>query len=363
MNEQNQVAVLLTTHVLTSKRRAGFHWIADSLWRRGWTVYFVTGLSMFDWLKQDYRFEYVRAGEVNRPIEVASNLYSYIWLGLWRPANLRLNLLNQIASMPFELYRWRRLGRLRSIVRRANLVIHESSAEIMLFARLRRINPSARFVYRVSDDLRVLRANPVVLRAEMNAIREFDLVSVATEENYQRFSPFAHCRLHAHGVPAALYDEERNNPYQSGTINAVFSGNNQVDTSFFAFAGKLFPEIRFHVIGPITGLPSLPNIVSYGELPFIETVRFVKFADFGVNPLLTKSFGEGNKMIQYTYCHLPIVSSSLNLTSKPHVFYYEVGNALSIKDAIIRARCFERSAVPAEDVQSWDGLTNALLSD
>lgn len=245
---------------------------------------------------------------------------------------------------------------------RANLIIFESNASIMLMPRLRKLNPKARFVYRVSDDLRTLRANPAVLRAEKRYARLFDLVSVTNQDLYlERFAHLENSRLHYHGVPKHLFDETVENPYPMGSVNLIYVGNVHCDVDFFHRASRLFPDLTFHVIGPVFGLPIRKNIVSYGEIPFLETLPYVKFGDVGLNPRSSGTFGDGNKVWQYTYCRLPIVTSSMNRSQRPHVFYYDVGDDNTIRQAILQTLRFDRARVPAGEVQSWDDLTNALL--
>jgi 2-beta-glucuronyltransferase len=59
--------VLLSSHYLLSKRKAGFHWLAQAFHRGGCEVTFVTMLmSPFSRLSGDYRRKLIGRAEHNR---------------------------------------------------------------------------------------------------------------------------------------------------------------------------------------------------------------------------------------------------------------------------------------------------------
>ena len=73
-------AVLVSSHAWASKRRAGFHWIADALHSSGWQVAFVTvGFSWLSHLKDDHRHREGAHRSANRLIGVAPGAVSYVW--------------------------------------------------------------------------------------------------------------------------------------------------------------------------------------------------------------------------------------------------------------------------------------------
>src|SRR5215470_13217804 len=160
--------VLVTGHYLESKRQAGFHWLADAYWRAGWEVIcFTSAISWLSWLQRNYRMAYPVLREANCLRWVRPGLGSYVWFTPWHPVNLRLRGLNRLVYGLFAQYGILPLGEGEALVQHADLLIFESKPGLLLFERLRRLNPGARYVYRVSDDLRLLRSShPVVLEAE-----------------------------------------------------------------------------------------------------------------------------------------------------------------------------------------------------
>jgi 2-beta-glucuronyltransferase len=83
--------VLVTGHYWHSKRRAGFHWLADAYHRLGWQVLFFTAsVSWLSYLRRDHRTLYGSFWEQrNKLWQVGEDFYSYVWFTPFHPANLR----------------------------------------------------------------------------------------------------------------------------------------------------------------------------------------------------------------------------------------------------------------------------------
>jgi 2-beta-glucuronyltransferase len=249
------------------------------------------------------------------------------------------------------------LGAAEQHVRHADLLIFESKPGLLLFAQCKRLNPQARYVYRVSDDLRLLRSgHPVVLEAEARYAGQFDLVSVPSPALLQRFQHLPQAVLHRHGIRKDLFA-------QAGA-NVVFVGTAYFDDDFLRRASESFPQWGFHIIGPIPHLPRRPNVVAYGEIPFVETVPFIKHADIGLHTLVYKpgaeAFTDSLKVMQYTYCGLPIIAPEYLRSPRPNVLYYALGDTPSIRQALLAARSFDRRKVITDDIRSWDEIAAAL---
>jgi 2-beta-glucuronyltransferase len=360
-------AVLVSVHYWGSKRKAGFHWLADALWRAGWEVTFVTAaISHLSRLRDDHRLAYPVRREARRPVAVRPRLWSYVWFTSWHPANLRHDLLNRLTAPLFRLYGRLGLGPLHDAVRAADLFIFESTPGLLLVERFRRLNPRARFVYRVSDDLRLLKSHPAVLEAERRALPLFDLISVPYAGMTRLFAgAAARVQVHAHGIRKDLFDAPTASPYRNGdTVNAVFAGMPPIDAQFMGTAAALFPDWQFHVLGPIRDLPTRPNLHCYGELPFEQTVPYLRHADIGLHTPTyepgVESRVESLKVIQYTYCRLPIVAPAFLRSARAHVAYYRPGDRDSVRAALATARAYDRARIETDDIVSWDELAATL---
>jgi 2-beta-glucuronyltransferase len=360
--------VLVTGNYLESKRKAGFHWLADAYWRAGWEVIFwTTAISWLSWLQRNYRMAYPVRREAHRLRWVQPGLGSYVWFTFWHPVNLSVYALNQLTSPIFARYGNLPLGEAEAFVCNTDLMIFESKPGLLLYEQCRRLNPRARYVYRVSDDLRGLRSShPVVVQAEEHYAPQFDLISVPSATLLQCIRHLPQAVLHYHGIRKDFFEREYPNPYQHGwESHVVFVGTAYFDYDFLRMASTSFPRWAFHIIGPIPHLPQHANMFAYGELPFVETIPYLKHADIGLSTLQTSqqaiaSFTDSLKIIQYTYCGLPIVVPEPLRSSRPNIFCYVPHDVVSIQEALRAARAFDRRKVVIDDILSWDEIAQEL---
>ncbi len=366
-----RTVVLVTGHYWGSWRRAGFHWLADAFHRLGWRVVFFTStLSWISYMRRDHRTRYPEVWRSrNHLVEVKAGLYSYVWFTPFHPANLRSDLLNRWSAPLFRTYGRLPLGEVESLFREADLLVFESTPGLLLLKRVLMLNPRARYVYRVSDDLRLLRNHPVVLEAEEEALPYFHMVSVPSAHLFERFSsrhPNVH--LHYHGIRKEIFDQPYPNPFaERPGPHLVFVGVSHFDEDFLARASRLFPQASFHIIGPIPQNVRAPNVVYYGELPFSETIPYIVHADVG---LATWSYAPGAeslsdslKIIQYTYAGLPILAPDFLPTERLNVVKYKPGHDESIREAVNKALALDRSRVDRSGILSWEELARALVGE
>lgn len=359
--------VLVTAHYWDSKRKAGFHWIADAFWRKGWEVLFFTeSISWLSWLRGDGRFQYPIFRQANRLRQVRERFATFVWFTPFHPGNLRLGLLNQLSRPLFARYGRLPLGSVEQHIAAADLIIFDSTHGLALVERFRKLNQHARFVYRVSDDIPMMKNHPLLAETEERVVSRFDLVSAPSEQLHRRFLHVRNAALHKHAIRKDLFDVPHPSPYRGEGPFVIYVGWQYFDHDFMARALRLFPGWSFHVFGAIPDLPSAPNLTAYGERPFAETVPYLRHANIG---LQTRAYAPGAecltdslKMHQYTYCRLPIVAPTFLRNERPHVFYYKPGDDASIRQALLDARAFDRSRVPVDSVWSWDDLAAKLAA-
>ena len=362
--------ILVTGHYFQSKRKAGFHWLAEAFWQLGWEVFFMTApISFLSLIRRDYRFEYPILKEARKLIYIRPFLCHYIWLTFWHPANLRHNFLNEISTDLWKKYSELSLGEIQFSIEKADLFIFESNPGLLLFERFKELNPNAKSIYRVSDDLRLLSNHPVVLETEKNIAPHFDLVSTTSPRIFSIFSQKdTNVKIHYHGLQKSLFNQSHKNPYYlKNSPNVIFVGNSFFDYSFLEIASKSFPDWIFHIIGPLLKSVNRENVIFYGELPFEETIPYLKYADIGLqtrsyDPYID-SLSDTLKVIQYTYCRLPIIAPSNLKIRKHHIFYYNYNEEKSIQTALKNAIDYDRSKIENNQIYSWEETVEIMLED
>lgn len=360
--------ILVSGHYYESKRRAGFHWLAYAYWQAGWEVLFITAsISTISRLRGDPRFEYPVLEEQGKVKTVADRLLSYVWYTPWHPADFRVGVVNRIVWPLFARYGNLPVGAAAEVVKGADLIILESTPGLMLFDQFKQLAPSARFVYRVSDDLRLIRNHPVVRTREARVAPRFDLVSSPCSYIHRHFAHLPNAVVHPHGINKSHFDTPAANPYAAGTRNIVFVGNSHFDYDFTDRACRLFPDVQFHIIGPISGLPAHPNLVTYGEIPFADTIPYLQHADVGLQIRAyshgAESLSDSLKVLQYTYCRKPYIAPDFLRTERPNLFCYQPGDDASIQAAVDGALRFDGTGRDWETVRSWDELAAVLAGD
>jgi 2-beta-glucuronyltransferase len=353
--------VLVTNQYYESKNKAGFHFLADAYWKAGWDVLFFTeSISWISWLRHDTRFAYPIRECANRLTQLKERFASYVWFTPFHPVNLRNGWLNRISGPLLKTYRHFPFRDAEPSVRDADLFIFDSDHGLFLFDRFKQLNPRARYVYRVSDDLPTLLHHPIVLEAEERVVPVFDLVSAPSEYIQRRLAPIAPVQLHKHALQQELFEGRCENPYTVAGPHVLFVGRSRFDDDFLRRALKLFPDWSFHLFGTSAGRVESPQVTVYGERPFKELIPYLRHADIGLQTLEyvpgAECFTDSLKMQQYTYCRLPIVAPTFLRSDRPHLFCYKPGDDASIQRALQSASQFDRALVPWREVARWEDL-------
>jgi 2-beta-glucuronyltransferase len=152
-------------------------------------------------------------------------------------------------------------------------------------------------------------------------------------------------------------------------LNAVSVGSMLFDPEFFWMACDLFPEINFHVIGSGAKKGRLPAaVIDHGEMPFHQTLPFIKHATFGIAPYRASNppyylADTSLKLTQFAFFGLPAVCPKFAAGEHPLRFaYLNEGGAPqkdTVKDAIERACAAPHSAI--HTAPSWSEIVEQLL--
>jgi 2-beta-glucuronyltransferase len=251
-------------------------------------------------------------------------------------------------------------------LRRASLLVFDSGEPLAFFEQGKRLNPTARFVFRMSDLPEAHGGSPRAGEGLEQALRESDIVAVPSHAMEERYRHLPNLRMLPHGIDPAAFDGAGLSPYPGGTRNAVYAGMHRLDLEALVTAARMRPCIRFHVFGPHqSDLRALPNVVPLGVRPFAETIPYVAHADIGLHPIPAgpgaDSFSDSLKVIQYSYCRLPIVAPDFLRSTRPNVIPYTPGDEASIAAALDAALAFDRDAFVPGGIRTWDEVVAELL--
>lgn len=367
--------VFLSNQLYTSRRRAGFHELADAFVQGGWQVTFVTtGLSWLSKLRRDRRLLGVAQEDLNRTTVCADGVRSHIFMPLVHPVRTHPKLA-ALEPIAFASYGRRLSPDVEAALARADVVIFESSAALMFFDRVRKIAPAAKTVYRVSDDLRVIPVSDVIRRQEDRIISRFDLISLPSNIMLNgRFSAFPQARYHRHGIPGAIADGVFQDPFPDRARPKMVSvGSTLFDANFIHISAKVRPDLDFHVIGDVGAASrvTLANIIYHGELPFKQAAAYSAFCDVALAAYLPRIGSEylaetSNKIIQYTYFGKKIIAPRhiQQRAGMAHIIPYDPDDEASIAAAYATAFEMDLATQPVQPPPRWtqvrDMITDAL---
>lgn len=372
---------LISYHSWNSKRKAGFHWLATSYATHGYSVVFITAsLSLLSVLYRDHRCKTIT--KKNCLTKISKNLSIFPYFTLFHPENyLKIKILRENKSLSrllsvidllltlfFYNYGKKIPKQLEEAIIESDYCIFECTPGIMLFEEFRRINPDAKMIYRVSDDMGFLNHHPIVIEYEKKIIHNFDLISVPSPYMIQKLSQMDKVKLHPHGIKTDYFGHIYPIPkeYHRFEKNFVFVGCSYFDDYFLTIASSIFSSYGFHIIGPIKAEVYSQNVIYYGELDFSKTVPFIVHADVGLQTLFSESsvqiFSISLKILQYTWCRLPIIVPWDIGKDYPHFFPYD-RDENSIKTAIENALLFDRWTIDRSWIHSWDEIASEIIKD
>ena len=136
---------------------------------------------------------------------------------------------------------------------------------------------------------------------------------------------------------------------------------------FLKISSHEFKNIAFHIIGPIKNEVKHDNIIYYGHMKFHETIPYIKYADVGLvtrkaNAHLVKSLTDTLKVLQYSYCKLPVIAPSIMKSNRLNWFSYDL-NKNSIKNAVHKALEFDRDNFDNSDIYDWSVLAKRIAEN
>ena len=362
-----RVLIVTGHHFADSARKVDLHFMADALRARGDHVDFlICRLSPISRLIRDGRYQEARRRSSNRWVRLGDRLEQFVWVAPFHPINLRLPLLNRLSGPIFARYG---LFLPRALTERLTDYSHiliESGPSPLLTSRLRNLAQKARFIYHAADRLRTISAHPVIEKELGRTLQSYDLVHIMAEALRSDFSTDAPILYLPHGISKAEFDQSSSNPYASER-NAISVGDMLFDPELIDVLSVSFPEWNFHVFGR-NAKPSQmrSNIVVHGEVPFSAIVPFIKFADIGLASYRPSKDADylsqsSLKMIQYSYCRLPIVAPDFAATGRDHVSGYRPGEAASMLAAFRCAMSYDRNSIDVSSILDWEETVERLF--
>jgi len=359
----NGKVVLISDHDYRTRRRANMHPIADALVRLGYDVTFISvRFSALSRLKGDSRtFLWDQANTA----EMHNGVRCYLWRTLIHPFYPRRAGLNELASLLYRAYANSPNTFLDQELSSASGVIVESGLGAVLLDRARRCNPDAIITYVASDDLETVGVHPFVqsrLELAMDSVDHFCLPSSKMAMNFRWAGDKV---FHVpHGIDPADFNLNDKNPYRSSP-NAVSVGSMLFDEMVFVEGASRCPGVQFHVIGAGMTFDAPPNVHQYSEMPFKDTIAYIRHADVGIAPYRPAPGCDylcdtSMKLMQYQYLGIPAVCPIFAAGNSDRRFGYTPDDPDSMAQAIDAALASGRRDIQTRFL-TWEDVAQRLL--
>lgn len=355
---------MIAGHQALAPRKVGFHFWSEYLTARGDEVYFITAGQS----KLSLRGKKTRPPEpYNQWIPLSNKLFGLSWVPPFHPC-LNRPILNTLFLPFFSLYPKFFPQSCLSDIEDADYIVIESGAGLSLVPILAKHCPKAKIIYEVSDRLVTVGAHPVIINAEKAALPYLSLVRVPAlimEKDFPAGTPIWYT---PQGLNKTDFDTEFASPY-SKNKNVVSIGDMLFDAKAIEIMANAFPDWTFHLFGRNAKLPTpITNVIEYGEQPITDLTKYIQHADIGIAPYRQAPNCEylsqsSLKMIQYTYCQLPIVAPAFAASGRPHVMaYQDSDHPESIIAAFNAAIIYDRSSINKSNVLAWDEMFENMLT-
>lgn len=367
----NKRAVLFTyQHLSPNSRKTGMLFIADALASSGFDTKVVTvQLSLFTYFSRHRRTKSFNRGDLLTWRDRGERLKAYVWLAAVHPLSFGASKAPFIGRWLAKIYPWMLPRTVMEEVRRADIIVIESCVAVCLFDHLKRRAPSAKFLYCASDRLSVAGMHPYLEEILNDTASKYDLIRIPAEAMKGDFPSSANVQFLPHGLDKSVFDAATESPYAERTVNAVVAGDMNSDTGAIRTMASAFPDVVFHVFGKLHfAAVDLPNVVNHGEVAFSSLATFIRHADVGIAPYKLKEGAEylsqsSLKMIQYTYCRLPIVAPFFAKNGRDHVCGYDGSSIVSIRNALTTALEYDRSKIDHAGITTWNEVVSAMLEN
>jgi 2-beta-glucuronyltransferase len=366
-SSSKRVLIVSGHHFADAPRRVDLHFISDQLRKEGATVDFlICRLSPISRFIRDGRYKHAQTRPINQWFRLDERLEEFVWLAPFHPVNLRIGWLNAVVA---PLYR--RYGHFlpQAVVERLSSYSHiviESGPSPLLTRYLRQYAPDARFIYHAADRLETIQVHPCVIDELNRTLSAYDQIRIMAEAMRGDFASQDRVVFVPHGISKDLFDAAIISPFD-GARHAISVGDMMFDAAMIDTLAVSNPDWTFHLFGK-KALPLQPhgNIVVHGEVPFAEIVPFIKFADVGIAPYRSGAGADylsqsSLKMIQYSYCHLPIVAPRFAAAGRDNVCAYDPDDPASIRAAFEQAKGMDHQAIDTSSILTWEEVVDRLF--
>ena len=357
--------LIISGHDFRSRRKASVHFIAQSLVPHGEVCFYSIGFSHVSRAKMDPRVDLWAHGNIVGELD---GVRCFLERTLVHPFSTGLDWLAFPEALWFEAYAKRPRTQFWDWVRSATTIIFESGMSVLLAEQVALANPAARMIYLASDDLKTIGCSSHLVHCLDRSATSFEYAVLTSRLLASAMPPRLKLVYVPHGFDQRPFLNDTASPY-TDPINAVSLGSTLFDESLFQVACRQFPDVKFHIIGGgrRSSKVTAPNAVVQPEMPFADTIKYIKHASVGIAPYANKGApyylsDTSLKLAQYEFVGLNAICPFFACGQKSGRFGYDPGNSSSIFDALTQALSRPKFRPDFSEFLDWESVTDRFLA-
>jgi 2-beta-glucuronyltransferase len=364
---QQRILIVSGQHFIDSARKVSLHFTAEEFVKKGFAVDFLSiRLSPLSRLIKDERLASVEGRVLNRWVRVKDTLEELIWYSPFHPFASSNPFLNTLSKALFALYP---ALLPRSVLNRVpdyDFIMLESGLPVILFERLKKAGGKARFLYHGADRLETIGVHPFLIDVMNRTAPRYDLIRVVAASMRNDFPEDARVVHIPHGISKQVFDNCGPSPYEQEK-NIISVGDMLFDEALIHRLAQRYNDFTFHLFGRKAKVSTpADNIICHGECPFEKLAPFIKHADLGLATYQNRPGADylsqsSLKMIQYSYCGLPIVAPDFAKGERRNVFAYDANDEASLMAALDQAIAARGRVVMNETFYTWSEVVDQLI--
>jgi 2-beta-glucuronyltransferase len=358
--------VIITTHEFHIGRKTGLHFLSEFFSKKYKTFFITVGLSYLSFLKKHRQHFSKPFGQWRR---VNSNLQTYTWCSLFHPFKTPSKFLDLIIEPFISLYSFLIPKKIKNIFQMKTekyFVIIENGSGLLLTSQLKSLSTNIVLIYWQSDRLSLLNYPRIIHKVESKYLSLFHFIrtnsrAIAEEYKHKHQNVF----YIQQGIQKKLFNQSYPNPYKHDH-NVISIGESHLDIKTLIILIELFPDWNFHIFGKNIYLPNYPNLTYYDEIDFKKVVPYIKYANLGLaiyhNDESVAYLADSSlKIIQYSYCKLPIVCPKNINNHQKNLFSYDPLDTHSIYSAFVKAKKFNKNGFDVKHILDWAEIGERVL--
>lgn len=314
--------VFLTYHNWQTKREGGFHKFAEAFANSGHeTIFFSFARPYYIYLKKDERLNKKVLKNLSKGLKCFTKEGNEILNITWPTLNLPNPLSKLFSSTIINFFKTRSITPFKNFhfkfLKNTDVYVFESAEGLLLYKRIKQLDPTAKFVYRPSDPKLLDNVSKHIKSCEIEIITNSDLNILVNKNAYKLFSKIPgfnkqKTKIIQNGIDLNRFSNSYEKPELLQKINstALYVGARRPNWDLIIETAKTLLHINFIII-----CPDLPKKNITRSIKDLNNLFFIP----GISPEKVPHWITNSDLIMIPYIENEYLNVPRGITAK----YYQ----------------------------------------